>query len=94
MQGNSGKSMRYLYLSQGPTRAGLDVKSIAPGAVMSAVDGDLTFASAWVTPEILDGSGIGTRVNSVRSSPVVLAEIIILHRERRHSAVDSCSEEE
>ena len=94
MQGNSGKSMRYLYVSLKPTRAGLDVKSIAPRAVMSAVDGDLTFASAWVTPvfpgaEILDGGGIGTRINSVRSSPVVLAEIIILHRERRHSAVDS-----
>ena len=99
MQGNSGKSMRYLYLSQGPTRAGLDVESIAPGAVMSAVDGDLPFAGAWVTPvfqgaEILYSGGIGTRVNSVRPSPVVSAQIIILHRERRHSAVDSWREEE
>ena len=99
VQGNSGKSMRYLYLSKAPTHAGLDVESIAPGAVISAVDGDLTFAGAGVTPvfsgaEILDGGGIGTGVDSVRPSPVVSAQIIVLHRERRHSTVDGCREEE
>ena len=98
VQGNSGKSMRYLYLSKGPTHAGLNVESVAPGAVMLAVDGDLPFTGAWVTPvfpraEILDGGGIWTRVNSVRPCPVVSAKIIVLHRERRHSTVDSCSNE-
>ena len=99
VQGNSGKSMRFLYFSSRPTCACLNVESIAPGAVISAVDGDLTLAGAWVTPafpgaEILDGGGIGTRIHSIRPSPVVSAEIVILHRERRHSTVDSCREEE
>ena len=57
------------------------------------MDGDLTITSARVTPvlpwaEILDGGGIGTRVNSVSPCPVVSAQIVILHRERRLGAVD------
>ena len=64
---------------------------------MSAVDGELTFTGAWVTPtspgaEILDGGGKGTRVNSVRPGPVISAESVILHRERWLSTVDSCRE--
>ena len=75
------------------THACLNVESIAPGAIISAVDGDLTFAGAGVAPvlpwaEILDGCGIGTRVNSVRSRPVVSAKIVILHRERGLGTVD------
>lgn len=62
------------------------------------MDGDLTFTSARVTPvlpwaEILDGGGIGTRVNSVGPRPVVSAQIVIFHRERRLGAVDSWREE-
>ena len=88
-----GESMRDWKLSVGLTHAGLNVESVAPGAVISAVDGDLTFTSAGVTPvlpraEILDGCGIRTRVNSVRSRPVVSAQVIILHRERRLGTVD------
>ena len=75
------------------THACLNVESIAPGAVISAVDGDLAFAGAGVPPvlpraEILDGCGIGTWVNSVCSRPVVSAKIVILHRKRGLSTVD------
>ena len=75
------------------TLARLDIELIAPGAILPAVHCDLGEPGGGVGPVLPrtvvgDGGGVRPRVHALLPRPVVHTKVIVLHRERRHSAVD------